>query len=523
MRNFLAVTEGEKGPTGLDRQRELWSSPPRKVVAVTMTNASGNYIMGPYQPSPGASLTNQITIQGAGGIGYNGIGTGNTFTNQATINANQTTPLIITNTTGETFINTGTLEATNGATLELAGGTITNTGGTIHADPGSVVLLQGGPTNGTTITGGTLTTSGTGIFADNCCFNASTLNGVTISTGSIFQLNTNHTELWAGTITNNGSFQINDQGNFGTDLNMSGAVTLKGSGTLTMSNDSANRIMGYGQPSPGASLTNQITIQGAGEIGLDTGGIGNGNTFTNQATINADQTTPLIITNSTGQTFINTGTLEATNGAILGLAGGTITNTGGIIHADPGSTVELQAGPTNGMTLTGGTLTTSGTGVIQSTCCFNNGTLDGVTNNGTFKLIQTIENLNGTITNNGSFQVNAAGFNTDLDVTGAVTLKGTGTLTMSNDANNHIMGYGQVAPGASLLNQITIQGAGTIGWNGGIGTGNSVTNQGTIFADAATALAIGVANGSFTNTGTLKVKKGSAMYITGGGFCNFSG
>src|SRR3984893_17457722 len=490
---------------------------------VTMTNASGNYIMGPYQPSPGASLTNQITIQGAGGIGYNGIGTGNTFTNQATINANQTTPLIITNTTGETFINTGTLEATNGATLELAGGTITNTGGTIHADPGSVVLLQGGPTSGTTITGGTLTTSGTGIFADNCCFNTTTLNGVTISTGSVFQLNTNHTELWAGTITNNGSFQVNDQGNFGTDLNMSGAVTLKGSGTLTMSNDSANRIMGYGQPSPGASLTNQITIQGAGEIGLDTGGIGNGNTFTNQATINADQTTPLIITNSTGQTFINTGTLEATNGAILGLAGGTITNTGGIIHADSGSTVELPAGPTNGMTLTGGTLTTSGTGVIQSTCCFNNGTLDGVTNNGTFKLIQTIENLNGTITNNGSFQVNAAGFNTDLDVTGAVTLKGTGTLTMSNDANNHIMGYGQVAPGASLLNQSTIQGAGTIGWNGGIGTGNSVTNQGTIFADAATALAIGVANGSFTNTGTLKVKKGSAMYITGGGFCNFSG
>jgi hypothetical protein len=129
---------------------------------VTMTNASGNFIMGPYQPSPGASLTNQVTIQGAGGIGggSSGIGSGNTFTNQAKINANQTTPLIITNNTGQTFKNTGTLEATNGATLELAGGTITNTGGTIHADPGSVVLLQGGPTNGTTVTGGTLTTSG---------------------------------------------------------------------------------------------------------------------------------------------------------------------------------------------------------------------------------------------------------------------------------------------------------------------------------------------------------------------------
>jgi hypothetical protein len=138
-------------------------------------------------------------------------------------------------------------------------------------------------------------------------------------------------------------------------------------------------------------------------------------------------------------------------------------------------------------------------------------------------LIQTIENLNGTITNNGSFQVSAAGFNTDLNVTGAVTLKGTGRVIMSNDNNNHIMGYGQNAPGASLLNQSTIQGAGTIGWNGGLGTGNSVTNQGTIFANQKNPLSIGVSSGSFTNTGTLHVNKGSALYVTGGGFTNFSG
>src|SRR5260370_23167936 len=219
-----------------------------------MSNDAGNQIMGSGQPSPGASLTNQIIIQGSGQIGLNtgGIGNGNTFTNQATINANQATPLIITNSTGQTFINTGRLEATNAATLELAGGTITNTGGTIHADPGSTVVLQGGPPNGTTITGGTLSTSGSGTIQDNCCFNTSTLDGVTISTGSVFQLNTNHNELWAGTITNNGKFQINDQ-NFTTSLNMSGVVTLKGTGTLIMSNDSGNETMGYAQPGPGAS------------------------------------------------------------------------------------------------------------------------------------------------------------------------------------------------------------------------------------------------------------------------------
>jgi hypothetical protein len=135
----------------------------------------------------------------------------------------------------------------------------------------------------------------------------------------------------------------------------------------------------------------------------------------------------------------------------------------------------------------------------------------------------------GTITNNGVFQINDQNFTTSLNMSGAVTLKGTGTLIMSNDSGNEIMGYGQPGPGASLMNEITIQGAGNFGVNGGIGTGNSVTNAGTIYANQSKPLTIGVSSGTFTNmgtptnTGTLKVKKGSAMYITGGGFSNFSG
>jgi hypothetical protein len=129
----------------------------------------------------------------------------------------------------------------------------------------------------------------------------------------------------------------------------------------------------------------------------------------------------------------------------------------------------------------------------------------------------------GTITNNGTFQINDQNFTTALNMSGTVTLKGTGTLSMSNDSGNEIMGYGQPGPGASLMNEITIQGAGNFGFNGGIGTGNSVTNAGTIYANQSKPLTIGVSSGSFTNTGTLKVKKGSAMYVTGGGFTNFSG
>jgi len=466
---------------------------------VTMSNNAANAIMGYAQPSPGASLTNKSTIQGAGSISPPG---GDSFINQATVDANQTTPLIIT--ASGTVTNTGTLEATNGGTLTLSGGTVTNTGGTIHADPASIVLLSSA-----TVNGGTLTTSGTGTIQANCCLSYVTLNGVTLN--GTFQLNNNNIGYLEGTITNNGSMQIDATAASGTILDIVGAVTLNGSGTLTMSNNANNALMGYAQAG-GASLTNQITIQGAGSISPP-----GGDSFINQATVDADQTTPLIITAS--GTFTNTGTVEATNGGTLTFNGGTVTNTGGTIHADPGSTVELESG----VTISGGTLSTSGTGTINSTCCFNDGTLNGVTNNGTFQLIQTIEYLQGTITNNGSFEITANGHNTDLDIVGAVTLKGTGTLKMSNDVNNYIFGYGQATPGASLTNQSTIEGAGNIGWEDALGAGNSMINQGTIFANQKNPLSIGASSGSFTNTGTLKVKKGSALYVTGAGFSNFSG
>ncbi len=463
---------------------------------LTMSNSSANAIMGYAQPSPGASLTNKSTIQGAGGIGSQ---SGNSFINQATVNANQTTPLTISVGSGA-VTNTGTLEATNGATLALSGsGTVTNTGGTLHADPASIVSLYG-----VTINGGTLTTSGTGTIQATCCLNYSTLNGVTLN--GTFSLIGNNIGYLGGAITDNGSMLINS----GATLDIVGAVPLKGSGSLTISNNSA--LMGYAQAA-GASLTSQIPIQGAGSITPSSG-----SSFTNQATVNANQTNPLTINSGNG-TVTNTGTLEATNGATLALDNGTVTNTGGTIHADPASIVSLY-----NITVSGGTLTTSGTGTIEAVCCLGYSTLDGVTlnGNGTFQWISNnIGYLHGTITNNSSMKFTApSGTSVIMDVNGAVTLKGIGTLTSTN-SNNQIMGYAQ-STGASLLNQSTIQG--TVGISAQ--NGNTITNQGTIYANETNPLTIGMGNGgTFTNMGmgTLKVKKGSAMYVTGGGFNNFSG
>jgi hypothetical protein len=368
--------------------------------------------------------------------------------NQATINAtNSATPLIIQTSTGTT--NSGTLEATAGATLNLNGDTYTNNGTIQAVGTGSVVNLE----NSVQINGGTLTTSTGGVIQTA---NAATLNGVT-NTGTLVTPNNTTTTL-QGTITNNSAMQENSGGNI-TFLKISGtSVTLQGTGTLTLSDNNANFIQGA---STGTEiLINKEIIQGPG------GNIGNTLlTVTNQGTIDA--------TKSAGSNFLtlqpgsggltNTATLEATGGGSLvfnGTSAGGFTNTGGTIKAvGAGSVVTLE----NGATVTGGTLTTSGGGVIQNG---NTMTLSGLSNSGTLVTPNnTTTTLKGTITNSGAMQMNSGGNNTFLEMNGNVTLTGGGTLTLSNNAANFLLG----AAGANVLTNVnnTISGSGnmaTVRW-----------------------------------------------------------
>src|SRR5713226_3533703 len=101
-------------------------------------------------------------------------------------------------------------------------------------------------------------------------------DSVTIVDPSIFT-------VFGPTIANAGTFSMNATS--GAILDISGSVTLKGSGGLTLSNSANNSIMGYGQPD-NSFLTNQTTIRGSGHIGSPNGG-----GFINQGTVNANQTT----------------------------------------------------------------------------------------------------------------------------------------------------------------------------------------------------------------------------------------
>jgi hypothetical protein len=468
--------------------------------ALTMSNYSGNTIFG-YGQGTGATLTNQSTIQGSGTINPN---TSNKFINQHIVNANQTTLLTI-GTGNGTVTNTGTLEATNGGTLVLqagdGGGTFDNTGGgTIQAvGAGSVVQLY----TSAIVKNGNLTSSSGGLTQCNGSNGYCTLNGVTISgTHQVISSGENLTN----TITNNGSFLLGTSAN-SASLDINGSAVLAGSGTLTMSNLSGNQIFGFYQ-NTGATFTNQSTIQGSGTINPNTS-----NKFINQHIVNANQTTPLIIGTGNG-TVTNTGTLEATNGGTLQLqagdGGGTFDNTGGgTIHADAGSTVVLYTSAI----VKNGNLTSSSTGKTQ--CNGSNGacTLDGVTISGTHQLITSYENLTNIVTNNGSFQMlGTTTNNANLDILSSATLKGSGTLTMAGPGNT-IFGFYQAA-GATLTNQSTIRGGGTIN----PGSSNSFVNQHIVSATQNLTI-----NGIFSNPGTLMVSKGKTLYISGGQFSNFSG
>jgi hypothetical protein len=336
-------------------------------------------------------------------------------------------------------------------------------------------------------------------------------------------LDNNSTTILVGTITSNGNINLASVGN-ATELQLSGNVTLNGTGTLTMSNNGNNYI--FGNSGLGTEvLTNNINISGAGNIG-------NGETIINNTalgTINANQPGGTLVINPTPSSaagVTNTGTMEATAGGTLQLDNGTYINavgsTQGVILAN-GGTVNLQAGST----IVGGTLKSENGGVIQNTG--SSATLNGSTTTGSVTLatgtsLAVLNNttlaIQGSIVNNGTLTLNSVGNTTALQITSAsATLSGTGNITMSNNTNNYI--YGAAATDI-FTNQQTIQGAGVIGDNQLI-----FVNKGTVNANQSAGLTInaygGTAGSGTTNTGTLEATTGGTLNLVGYTITNTGG
>jgi hypothetical protein len=453
-------------------------------------SGSGTLVLGsatPYNTIQASSafytLTNQSTIEGQGQIG---VGTELGLSNSGTINANVSGGTLNLN-SNEADTNTGTLEATNGGTLELSGQSWTNTGGNITAGTGSSVVLYGA-----NITGGTITGTGTGVVYGE----AATLTGVTIAGN--FNVPNGQTTNLSGTITNSGTITLNSTSTYAY-LDIVASTTLTGGGTI---------IMGAGTPyayiygSSGLTLTNSNnTIEGDGYIGA--GDI----TFVNNGTVNAN-TSGGTLQIQPATTNTNTGTMEATGGGTLELYGGSWTNAGGTITAGASSSVVLY-----GTTVTGGTLTTSGKGATAGVIIGEGGTtLVGLKNSGNFNIPNgQVIYLSGTITNTGTITVNSSSTYTYLDLAANTTLSGSGKI---------IMGAG--APYAEIGSQtatFTLTNSGnTIEGDGYIGLGNLVVTNKTgsmISNTSGQTLQIQSAGAGTTNDGTFEAESGGILQVVG--------
>jgi len=479
---------------------------------VTLTSTNNNWTGYIYGAS-GAVLTNQSTINGWGTVGNAALQLANA--SNGTINSNLSGGNITLNPlTSVTSTNAGLMEATNGGTLSMSGGTWTNTGGTIEAQTGSGINLS----SSVSITGGTLESVGTGAVTDVTGQNVF-LTGLTLA-GTYNIQNNSQTEI-SGTITNNGTITLQGAGNV-TDLYVnpagSNSATLAGTGTIVLGSTN-NNYTDYIYGASGGSLTIDQQISGAGNIG--NGAL----TMVNNSTINANLGPTItaavltIVPGAGGMT--NNAILEATNGGTLllsGAAGGSFTNgASGTIEAvgvdgmgNP-STVLLESNAS----ITDGTLTTSGGGII-AVATGHVANLTNVTNSGTLNVVNNGQlNVNGTITNNGTITLQGAGNNTFFYAPSNTTLTGTGTLVMSS-TNNNYTGVVEAASGATLTNDETIAGAGLI-------QQGTFVNNGTINANVS---GFGLTLQSFTaatNTKTMEASNGGTLAFNGSSWNNAGG
>ena len=449
-------------------------------------------------------LTNSSTIQGRGQIGANTLQLTNTVDGVISANVGGQSLVIDTNANG--MINQGQLVAINGGNLSILGSTaVNNGGGTIRANDGSTVTLGGLAA----ITGGTIDGMGTGSI-EIAANQTATISGATLQ-GNINQ--NNNTDLFLnGSIVNSSTnFNVTNAGNL-TDVVIDGATSLSGGGSLTLSGSSNNsRILDQSGDDGVLTIVNN-TLQGHGSIGVDTLQIVN-------------QTGGLIDANASGKTLtvdprtggnvVNTGTMRASSGGELvldGLNGGSFQNTGGQIEAQDGSTVQLK----RVASVVGGELKTVGSGkfVVRPN---ENAELTDLTSSGTFNVENNSDlELLGTISNQGSLNVNNAGNSTDIQIESNVTLNGGGTLTLGGSAgSSRILDEVGSATGFLTHANHTIQGQGMIG-----GNRLTVDNQGLIDAnDASGTLTLDPRNADaeFTNSGTLRASNGGELVLNGSG------
>ena len=235
------------------------------------------------------TINSGATIAGTGNLG-NGT---TTFTNNGVVTANQNGVTLLVQPGGGAadFTNNGTLTAQNGGTLAFSnasGGTLTNNGIIQVTDGSTLTVSAGALTNlsGTTLTGGTYRVLGTG----NSTATTLSLGGGNITTNAanvtLSGSNAAFAEISALS-ANSGTFAVANGRNFttadalsnsgtliaagGSTLTVNGGLTQNNTGTLTGNGGvTASTLTLSGKIAPGGSIasTTGVFTGGAGTLTL---------------------------------------------------------------------------------------------------------------------------------------------------------------------------------------------------------------------------------------------------------------
>ncbi|MBC7732865.1 MAG: choice-of-anchor D domain-containing protein [Bacteriovorax sp.] len=455
-----------------------------------------------------------IVVRGQGNIGTALIAGGtNLLVNNGRISADVNGgTLTITPPAGSGSVtNNGLLDARNGGTLVLAAN-VNNAAGQINAANASTVVH-----NGVTISGGLISTAGSGSFAAASSGN-NFLDGVKLNGGAIdMTVIANSRERIVNGATLNGAVNIGNGGilSFDSANTTGGSQTILGTGTINL-NDAGARLAvdGTGSTTLGAG----ITVRGQGNFGLASYTGGN-NTLTLNGLVSADVSggTLNIVApaNGGGSSFVNNGTLQAVNGGTLLLSTNIASNAGSQIVAGAGSAVVQNGVKLNGV------ITAGGSGVFSASSSASN-VLDGVTFAGTLDLNSTPNSrerfVNGATVNGVVNIANGgiASFDSVLTTGGNQAIGGTATFNL-NDAGARLAvdGTGTTTLGSG----ITVRGQGNFGQAINFGGNNTLVNNGLVLADVSggTLNIVPPGNGggsSFVNNGTLRAINGGTLLLS---------
>ena len=460
---------------------------------IVFTDASGSNRLN--VEAGNLTLGSGVTVRGnTGYIGQQSfVGGAATLTNNGTVSADVSGGTITLAVNG-LITNNGTLSALNGGTLLLNSNVQGNAGSQILSGSGSTVLQ-----NGVTLTGA-INTAGSGTFRSSNSGN-NFLNGVTYA-GTLDLATVIGIERVVNGLTLNGA-TINLGNN--SVLAPQGDQTIGGTGAIVFTDSAgSNRLNVEGG---NLILGSGITVRGgAGFIGQQAF-VGGAATLTNQGVISADVAGTAINVGVNGL-VTNQGTMRAQNGGTLVLnAGGGYDNSAGVMLADTGSVVLF-----NNAIVTGGALNSNGSGAFNANNSGGN-FLNGVTLNGVLDMSAAtgIERISaGGMTLNGTIKI---GNNSVFAPQGDQTISGTGSIMFADASGSNRLNVeaGNLVFGSG----VTVRGqTGIIGQQAFAGGAATLTNNGTINADAGGTITVAV-NGAVINNGTMRAQNGTLSISNG--------